>query len=324
MQAGRADMSWPDDNGSTNPFASAGGNLVDSTSAAIAAADGSAPAADLTKEESRPVYMGSLSGYPISVTVTDKEPRGHFPGDTQTVDGDKSIRPSRYVKHTLGPTFYKRDDDVRTVAEVRGLVLAWHGTDKFTQWGKKLLDLGLIDAGDETSVEILDAVWQDAVDLAARFLSSGKKVTPWKAAELMAQSGDGGGGSRYGSSGGAFTGNRSSTSTSVDLTDPATAKAITNDSLSQALGRAARPEELSQFLQVINSAERANPTVTTSNTRYDKDRPVAESSTTSGGLTSAARSQMVTDQAQGMPEYGAYQAATVYFNSLVDALDSPV
>ena len=314
-------MSWPDDNGSTNPFASAGGNLVDSTSAAIAAADGSAPAADLTKEESRPVYMGSLSGYPISVTVTDKEPRGHFPGDTQTVDGDKSIRPSRYVKHTLGPTFYKRDDDVRTVAEVRGLVLAWHGTDKFTQWGKKLLDLGLIDAGDETSVEILDAVWQDAIDLSARFTVSGKKVSPWEAAGLLDPGTYGG---RYGSSGGAFTGNRSSTSRSVDLTDPETARAITNDALSRALGRTARPEEAAQFLQVINSAEKSNPTLTTTNTRYDKGVEVGGSSIRSGGVTDAGRTQMVTDQAQEMPEYGAYQAASTYFNAMVDALGSPV
>jgi hypothetical protein len=152
-------------------------------------------------------------------------------------------------------------------------------------------------------------------------LAAGKKITPWKAAELMSQ---GGGDRRYGSSGGAFTGNRSSTSTSVDLTDPATAKAIMNDRLSQALGRAARPEELSQFVQVLNSAERANPTVTTSNTRYDQGEAVSQSSTTSGGLTGAGRSQMVLDRAQALPEYGAVQAATTYFNATVDALDSPV
>src|SRR5665647_1550037 len=263
------------------------------------------------------VYYGD-HGSSTRIPITETRTRRNVPGST--IIPEMQGKRVTYQKRVGDRPGVEMQEDIRIADEVRGQVLAWHGTDEFDRWGKKLLNLGLIDPGDETSVEILDAVWQDAVDLAARFLSAGKKVTPWKAAELMAQGGAG----RYGSSGGAFTGNRSSTSRSVDLTDPATAKAITNDALSQALGRAARPEETAQFLQVINSAERANPTVTTTNTRYDKGVEVGGSSTRSGGLTDEGRTQMVTDQAQAMPEYGAYQAATVYFNSLVDALDSPV
>ena len=293
---------------------------IDDTMSAVAAAASTASTAQAGDPQ---VYMGSLGPEQISVTSITSRPLTQAEVRRSGPSGmDTTLRPPKQTANTHSAVRYP--DDIRTVDEAKGQVLAWHGTSQFDRWGKRLLGLGLIDPGDETSVEILDAVWQDAVDLAARFLASGKKVTPWKAAELMAQSGTSGGGSRYGSSGGAFTGNRSSTSRSVDLTDPATAKAITNDSLSQALGRAARPEELSQFLQVINSAERASPTVTSSNTRYDNGEAVSQSSTTSGGLTSAARSQMVTDRAQGMPEYGAYQAASTYFNSLLDALDSPV
>ena len=293
------------------------------TAAQAAYAGGSTAAA--SGDDSPQVYMGRTSGEPVDVTWGVKLPRARLPKGSSLIDGDPNIRPPRTVRKSVSTTFYP--DDIRTSDEAHGLMLAWHGTDRFTQWGQKLLGLGLIDAGDETSVEILDAVWQDAVDLAARFLTAGKKVTPWKAAELMAKSGSGGSGSRYGSGGtggGGFTGNRSSTSTSVDLTDPATAKAITNDTLSNALGRAARPEELSQFIQVINTAERASPTVITSNTRYDKDREVSRSETKSGGLTSAGRSQMVLDRAQALPEYGAFQAASTYFNAMTDALRSPV
>jgi len=307
MQEARADVSIWDD--------------AQSQIAAAQAAYAGGGTATASGGDSPQVYMGRTGGETVGVTVRGRDPSVRTPRRQPGLaaayaqhGGDPGAIVSRSGQAIV------TEDDIRTSDEARGLVLAWHGTDEFDRWGKKLLDLGLIDAGDEASVEILDAVWQDAVDLAARFLSAGKKVTPWKAAELMAQGGAG----RYGSSGGAFTGNRSSTSRSVDLTDPATAKAITNDALSQALGRAARPEETAQFLQVINSAERANPTVTTTNTRYDKGVEVGGSSTRSGGLTDEGRTQMVTDQAQAMPEYGAYQAATVYFNSLVDALDSPV
>lgn len=293
---------------------------IDDTMAAVAAASGSAA----TQSGDKPVeYVyygdrGRSTQIPIVETRTRRNVRGNatipeFDGGRVTYQERVGSRPG-----------VEMQEDIRIADEVRGQVLAWHGTPAFDRWGSTLLKLGLIDAGDEASVEILDAVWQDAVDLSARFLAAGKKVTPWKAAELMASGTGTGNGGRYGSSGGAFTGNRSSTSRSVDLTDPATAKAITNDALSQALGRAARPEEAAQFLQVINSAERASPTVTTSNTRYEADKPVSESSTTSGGLTSAGRSQMVTDRAQALPEYGAFQAASTYYNALVSALDSPV
>ena len=293
---------------------------IDDTMSAVAAA---ATTATTAQADDPQVYMGSLGPEQISVTATTSRPL--TPAEVRRsgpIGMDTTLRPPKRTSNTHSAVRYP--DDIRTVDEVKGQVLAWHGTSEFDRWGKRLLGLGLIDAGDETSVEILDAVWQDAVDLSARFLAAGKKVTPWKAAELLSQGAGAGNGSRYGSSGGAFTGNRSSTSRSVDLTDPATAKAITNDSLSQALGRAARPEELAQFLQVINSAERANPTVTSSNTRYDKGEAVSQSSTTSGGLTSAGRSQMVTDRAQALPEYGAFQAASTYYNALVSALDSPV
>jgi len=305
----------------------------DDTQAAIAAAQaayvgGSTAAA--SGDDSPQVYMGRTGGQTAGVTVRGPDPtvrpRRVSPISTRadTPEGQRPGDQGRVVSRS-GQAIVT-EDDIRTSDEAHGLMLAWHGTDKFTQWGQKLLGLGLIDAGDETSVEILDTAWQDAVDLSARFLASGKKITPWQAAELMDPS-TAGGGSRYGSGGtggGGFTGNRSSTSTSVDLTDPATAKAITNDTLSQALGRAARPEELTQFIQVINSAEKANPTVTSSTTRYDKGVDVSRSETKSGGLTGAGRSQMVLDRAQALPEYGAFQAASTYFNSLVSALDSPV
>jgi len=157
------------------------------TAAQAAYAGGSTAAA--SGDDSPQVYMGRTSGEPVDVTWGVKLPRARLPKGSSLIDGDPNIRPPRTVRKSVSTTFYP--DDIRTSDEAHGLMLAWHGTDRFTQWGQKLLGLGLIDAGDETSVEILDAVWQDAVDLAARFLASGKKVTPWQAAELMAIGGRG-------------------------------------------------------------------------------------------------------------------------------------
>jgi hypothetical protein len=231
-------------------------------------------------------------------------------------------------------------DDVRPADDVAGMVAEWYGTPAFDRWGQHLLKLGLIDPGDETSFEILDEAWRDAVALASRFPPS-KRITPFEAARLMAKTGGaaarsgggrgGGGGSRYGTAReAAFTGARTVTSRqqNVDLTDPKTARAIANDALSQYLGRAATDEEITAFTASINAAERANPTVTdtttTANYVEGEQTSQSSSSTTSGGVTAAARNQIVADAAMQKPEYGAYQAASTYWNALLQSIGAPV
>lgn len=209
--------------------------------------------------------------------------------------------------------------ELRPEAEVRGYVYQWHGTAQYSRLASRLVSLGLIEESEKGDLRLLDEVWQDAVTLSMRMSEVGKKVSPWQALELLGGVGYGRGAGR-----GGFTGTRSRTSRSVDLTDPATAKAIINDALSKHLGRAANEEELRAFTATINAAERANPTVTTSTTTYQDGEAVSESSTTSGGMTSAGRQQVVADRAMELPEYGAYQAASTYFNALLASLGSPV
>lgn len=285
------------------------------------------------------VWMGSnatSSRVPISTTTT-RERRGA--SNAQRIDGgvpSPGRTTGRKVNSAPGVVLA---DDIREADVVKGMVAQWYGTPAFDRWGQHLLKLGLIDPGDETSFEILDEAWRDAVDLASRFPPS-KRITPFEAARLMAGTGGaagrgggrgGGGGSRYGTAReAAFTGARAVTSrqSNVDLTDPKTAKAIVNQALSQFLGRNATDEEVAAFTVSINASERANPTVsdTTTTTSYRDGEQVSQSSnsTTSGGLTGAARQQIVADEAMQKPEYGAYQAASTYWNALQQSLGAIV
>jgi hypothetical protein len=210
-------------------------------------------------------------------------------------------------------------DETLDEGSARNLIYAWYGTDKFSQWAQTLMSLGIIGEDEQSDIQALSAVWNDAVDLSIAMSVNGRKVSPWDAVKALAESK-----SYKAAGGGSFTGTRTSTSTSIDLTDPATAKAIVNDALSQRLGRAATEEELATLRGVLNAAERAAPTVTTSSTTYQDGDAVSQSSTTSGGLTGAGRQQLILDEAMQKPEYGAYQAATTYFNALMQAVQSPV
>ena len=273
------------------------------------------------------VYMGKVRvSSPRRVQVPIRAPGGRM-----KVDDDVTDR-SRTERKTIG-RINTEADNVAEIDAVRGQVFEWYGTDDFAKWGRHLLSLGLVAEEDVSNIEVLDEAWQDALEMAGRMYSSGKRITPWEAASLLAS---GSGAGRYGGSGGSgrrggggaadgpFTGRRRSSATSVDLTDPATAKALLSDTLAQKLGRAPNESELAQFTAVLNSAERANPTTTTTDTDYVEGVATSQSSTTSGGLTGAGRQQMAADEAMKKPEYGAFQAATTYYNAMVAALGSPV
>lgn len=206
----------------------------------------------------------------------------------------------------------------KSLSEAQGEFYRWSDSER-NKWGDYLLSLGLIDEGDERNYVALKGAWDDVIGEAANFTAAGKRITPWQVAALVAGGSAQGGGKAKG-----FTGSKSQTSLSVDLTDPETAKALVNNVLSKQLGRAATPEEMESFRNSLSAAERANPTSTTSTTQYANGDATAQSSTTTGGLSGAGKEQVLQDQAMLKPEYGAYQAATTYFQALASAMGSPV
>lgn len=120
-----------------------------------------------------------------------------------------------------------------------------------------------------------------------------------------------------------YVGPRSKTTTSkrVDLSSAEDVRALTTQMLTELLGRAPTSEELSKYRSSIAGYEKSNPEITkTTTTLNDMGEEVAQSSTTSGGATDAARSMIVTDAAKKGPEYGKYQSATTYFNAMMQML----
>lgn len=192
------------------------------------------------------------------------------------------------------------------------LLYGWFGTEKFDAWGDLLVEQGWVDEADSRDFDTLDGVWRMAAAKSAEFQEWGRNLTPWDVVTLMSPLAGSGGG-RGGSGGGPTT----TVSTSVNLTDPDTARAIVNRALSAKLGRAANDEEVASFINVLNAAERAAPTTTTSTRSADGSRV---SSTTTGGIAAPGREQLAIDEAMENPEYGAYQAASTYYNALISAL----
>jgi hypothetical protein len=121
---------------------------------------------------------------------------------------------------------------------------------------------------------------------------------------------DGGPGSRGGGGGGGG-GPQTRVDRSYNITDPETAKMLVNSLLSNYLGREASNAEVTTFTQALNAAERKNPVVTTS-TATPTSTGVDQTSTTTGGLDSAGRQQVILDQLSKTPEYQAVQTDSVF------------
>lgn len=167
---------------------------------------------------------------------------------------------------------------------------------------------GLLKPGD--GVMEADALWQKLVKEAAAYGAQGAQVSPM---DIL---------SSYVGSGSAGPTTRTTTQKQVDLTDPTTAKAMATDMWQQLLGRNPNPGELGGFASALNQAEQANPSITTTTTSYDAaGNATGESSTTTGGMTDEGRQYLAEQRIQGMPEYGATQAATTYMNALESAIN---
>lgn len=257
-----------------------------------------------------PIYWGATTG-----GTTTRSQRGR-----QAVDGQ--------FWTTAGGA-----DITKTLSEAQLEFYRWE-KDAQNEWGDFLLGLGLIDDDEARDYEVLKNAWLTVLDESTGFTAAGKKMTPWDVARWMAGP-NGPGGGTGGSGGGSgfslgrggrksFTGRKSRTDTSIDLSDPATAKAIVNRVLSDALGRAANDDELRKFVGTLHAAERSNPTKTTTLFDIEDDEVVSSSSTTSGGMTEAGKAQVLLDQAAQMPDYGAYQSARMVVDWLGQAISSPV
>lgn len=116
---------------------------------------------------------------------------------------------------------------------------------------------------------------------------------------------------------------KTTTSTDLDLSSPEDVEVIATQALREALGRAPTVQELAQFKVSINAAEKENPRVTKTTTTYNPNmntgelEVVAQDSTTTGGISDAARASVVSGAAENTDEYAKYQGGTTYMNALM-------
>ena len=185
----------------------------------------------------------------------------------------------------------------------------------------------------------IQAAWQSMVDASVLFNSNLKDgQSPWSPQDVMDTWSDNKGkfgtmvkdGWKYDVATGeriAYMGpkTKTTTSTNIDLSSAEQVQAIATSALQQALGRNPNAKELAQFKSTIAGFERANPTRTTTTQTLTPDLATGtvdvsnQSSTTTGGVTDAARAQLIQNQEQGTPEYNKYQQGN-YFQMLMGML----
>lgn len=183
--------------------------------------------------------------------------------------------------------------------------------------------------------EIFSA-WDDMLQSAWMMSTPGREVTPWQVMNSYAKhEGQFGTITKDGWVFDVATGKRlaykgsltkKTRQSNVNLTSPEDVQVIATQALRDALGRAPTDKELAQFRASIAGLERANPEVqeTTTTLRPNLEtgelETVSSQSTTSGGVSQAAKEAAIGEAAKKGPEYGKYQSGTTYFDAMMQMI----
>lgn len=218
-----------------------------------------------------------------------------------------------------------------------------------TTWGenqlREFVNKGIINKipGFEVGMGMpqIQNAWQNMVQASVLF-NQGLKPgqTPWTPMDVMNSYGSGGMKGKFGTKRDGdwvydvatgerikYVGPTSKTVTSkhVDISSPEQAQALITQTLREAIGRAPTAKELARFKASITGFEEAHPTVTTTTQQLKPNLATgqvdvtSESSTTSGGVSDAARASLVSEPTEKTKEYGKYQAAN-YFGQLLQMM----
>ena len=101
-------------------------------------------------------------------------------------------------------------------------------------------------------------------------------------------------------------------SSAFSISDPNIARTITNNVMSQLLGREATPEELAQYKQALNSYEQAHPSTGSRNTTIDFQGNRVTSATDQSGATEAGRVGVLDKAMKDTTEYKAYHEQSIF------------
>ncbi len=201
----------------------------------------------------------------------------------------------------------------------------------YTQWNlpnmagaefrARMIRLGIA-TGSGSDYDSIAKMWNDAGAYSALLWSNGEgsRATPLEILEMKAgvnAGGTGGYGIGRGSPSSGSTSKSSSSDTSYDISNAATAKALTNAVLTAALGREATPQELASYKAALNAGERAAPgrrssSSTTASDGSGNGTSTSSSTSQSGGLDSSGKAQILLDKARGTVEGQAFRTQDTF------------
>jgi hypothetical protein len=185
---------------------------------------------------------------------------------------------------------------------------------------QKMFKAGLI--SDPTDWNAVNGAWANVVqDAGLRYAMSGgkDKVTPYQMLDIMV-----GVGGDLKKNAAPKTTTQSTTSFSNNVIDAKTADSLVRAIYHDQIGRDPSPNELAAYRVMVTGYTKNNPSKTTNTTTQTTDGMgnVTQNvhSDSSGGWTQAGVQEQVLGKTHTDPEYGAYQAATTYYNALQDLM----
>lgn len=192
---------------------------------------------------------------------------------------------------------------------------------KMKEWSQLALRAGLISATDATDAAALNRAWNTAIGWAVNIkqaTNGSTEVTPFEAAKLVAQNTGSALLAQQAYAADHFTGDRTTTSTTVDNRQ----NAQTGDVLHKLLGRNPTAGEKATYQHGLNAVAAANPEKTTSVGTYKDGQQVSQTNTITGGYDEQAAALEQANAAS--PDVAPEQRATTYYDALVSALGAAV
>lgn len=209
------------------------------------------------------------------------------------------------MRFTAGTGYY---DKTQKLSEVANQYYNWD--DKTKNKFLSQLNLAGYDTNSMKDSQIAQ-LWGTYASQAAQYYSQGRKMTPW---DILAK--DREQREAYMNTPRSVT----QSSTSYDMSTREDAHGIFLQAAQSLLGRDPTKAEIGAFQKALNAYEKANPTVTTQTTNYMGDTVTGQTSTTKGGVKEGARQVMAMEDVKADPEYGAYQAATTYYDAMMEMI----
>lgn len=206
-------------------------------------------------------------------------------------------------------------DDIQDYDTASASIYSWPEEER-NQLAKRLYNAGILE--DPTDMKALASLWADATYQTGMMYtqSGGKtKLTPLQYLSQKIETSIAGG---FGAPNVPKT--TTNRSTQIVLPDKSDAQASVSTLFQESLGRAPTDDEMDRYVSMMMASYKKNPATTTTTTTTDKTGNSTSKSTTTGQYNPA---EDLKNKAQADPEWGAYQAATTYFNAMQSALAAP-